>query len=198
MLCVFWVCESRGWWPIDRLKKDSRLQTSVLIPPPTLSALVWVLQDIRTWAINHQKQNTWTSVSFYSANKSSSTRGRRGHVWPEPASTHRWCYDDLELLWLSAAFFVDGAVFTSSCRTQRRFPQSALQPCFVRQAEPKTGLCHKDNGIISPVFMDISVSRRLSHILCRRSARHRPNLTLWTGEKSHVMFSTRSRSRGAE
>lgn len=64
-------------------------------------------------------------------------------------------------------FLVDGAVLTLYYQPWRRFYQSNLPRSFVQQAEPE-GLCYKDNRIISPVFMDISVSRRLSHILCRR------------------------------
>lgn len=56
----------------------------------------------------------------------------------------------------------------------------------------------EDHGIICHVFMDVSVGGPLPHILWQQSSHRCPNLILWTGEESHVMFLPRSRSSGTE
>lgn len=63
----------------DRLKKDSWQTTNVYVDSsPTFSTLVSVLWAIRTRAINHHKQHTWTAVALYSANKRGSTQSAEG------------------------------------------------------------------------------------------------------------------------
>ncbi len=90
----------------DRLKKDSWQTISVYVDPsPTFSTLASVLWDIRTRAINHHKQHTWTAVALYPANKRGSTQGAEGTSVPnlnQPCyKTGVWpmLYNDLLPLW---------------------------------------------------------------------------------------------------
>lgn len=89
-----------------RLKKDSWQTISVHVDSsPTFSTLVSVLWDIKTWAINHHKQHTWTAVALYPANKRGSTQGAEGTSAPNlnhPCyKTGVWpmLYNDLQPPW---------------------------------------------------------------------------------------------------
>lgn len=135
-----------------------------------------------------QPGDTWTAVTFYSSNKRSSTQVAEGKSLPNlnyacsrtGTCNHRDC-QSVSSWWSRLCFILPTLKEALSVK-------SAAE--FCSEDWTKKGWCHKDNRIISPVFIDISVS--VPHSLSR------PNLTLWTGQKSHVMFSTRSRSSGTE
>lgn len=199
MLCVFWLHESRGQpgakcvWQAEERQPTANVRVD---SSPHLFSFSLGSLGLQDRPINHQKQHTCSVVTFNYADKRSSSqvvqkaRLSLTHIHTPLALTtcnrHEcqpvscWC-SRLHFLW-------DLKKFLSI--------SSSAELCSAGWT--KEGLCHKDNRIISPVFMDISVSRRLSHILCHWSARHCPNLIPWTGEKSHVMFLTRSRSSGTE
>lgn len=70
-------------WQWVALMTDSWQATSVSVDSsPIFSTLVSVLWDIRTRAINHHKQHTWTAVALYPANKRGSTQGAEGTSVP--------------------------------------------------------------------------------------------------------------------
>lgn len=93
-------------------------------------------QDIRTWAINHHKQPTWTAVTFYSAKQEEINSRSIGHVCPQPKATHCCFYDNLQPPWLSANFLLM-ELSSLPARPEEVFINQLFSWALFRQAEPK-------------------------------------------------------------